>query len=161
MYDTISKNGVLRMKLYCLLERQYRGFGKCIIVSSITWCCDKLRDSLMVAFVYDSRGTAARAEKKTLTVAGTPIGKRDGTQSRAHAVPKIRRGLSELFIPVWLMQLEDEYQLDIGQFPEKISLQTSINRASLKTLSIELRNHGYLYQPQLKTFQRGDGANEV
>lgn len=107
------------------------------------------------------RGTATEAERKPRTVTETPIGKRDGTKSRVQTVPKMRCSLSEPLIPVWLMQLEDEYRLDLGQFPEKISLQASINRANLKILSTELRNHGYFYQSQLKAFQRGDGANEV
>ena len=45
------------MKLECILERQYRGFRKCIVVPSTAWCCDKLGDYPMNALVYDRRDT--------------------------------------------------------------------------------------------------------
>ena len=45
------------MKLECILERQYRGFGKCLVVHSTTWCRDKLGDYQMNALTFNGRGT--------------------------------------------------------------------------------------------------------
>lgn len=64
-------------------------------------------------------------------------------------------------IPAWLVQLEDAYQLDVGSFPDLISLKCSLNHARLQQLSFELGRQGYTYEVQLRAFCRAGDGNEI
>ena len=61
----------------------------------------------------------------------------------------------ETKIPSWLICLEDEYQLDVAYFPDRITLRASINKARFKDLCFKLRIHGFAYMPDLRAFVRG------
>ncbi len=102
-----------------------------------------------------------RAGSRRQSFVNSPNGMRENSQSNTKAVSNIRWEASKLTIPVWLMQLEEEYRLDVGQFPEKISPLVSINRSNLRDLPAKLQNHCYIYRPQLKTFHKGDCEDEV
>lgn len=69
--------------------------------------------------------------------------------------------ISKGTIPNWLLILEDEYQLDVSSYPERIELKKSINQIRLKELCQTLRIYGYLYKDPLKTFLKGDDAYEI
>ena len=64
-------------------------------------------------------------------------------------------------IPNWLLILEDEYQLDVSSYPERIELRKSINQIRLRELRQILRIYGYLYMDPLKAFLKGEDAREV
>ena len=66
-----------------------------------------------------------------------------------------RATCGETKIPSWLICLEDEYQLDVAYFPDRITLRASINKARFKDLSFRLRIHGFAYMPDLRAFVRG------
>ncbi len=61
----------------------------------------------------------------------------------------------------WLLILEDEYQLDVSSYPERIELKKSINQIRLRELCQTLRIYGYLYTDPLKAFLKGESAREV
>ncbi len=64
-------------------------------------------------------------------------------------------------IPAWLLQLEDDYQLDVSSFPNRISLKIGLNRSRLKQLSFEMGKYGYTYEGPLLAFLRIGEGNEV
>ncbi len=69
--------------------------------------------------------------------------------------------MSRHAIPSWLLSLEDEYQLDVSSYPERIELRKSINQIRLRELCQILRIYGYLYMDPLKAFLKREDAHEV
>ena len=58
-------------------------------------------------------------------------------------------------IPQWLLNLKDEYQLDVVCFPHKIELRAPISSMRLKMLCDEVIAHGYFYWQERRAFIKG------
>lgn len=49
-------------------------------------------------------------------------------------------------IPDWLVQLEDGFDLDVANYPIRVSLKRKLNRAELRRLDAEMFKHGWFFE---------------